>query len=96
VGGVFVALLFLLALATVPFNTAWRDIPSFVKTAIWLGPIGVTASVIPKGITGTSRQPAGDAMGGWRHSRPYDDPDAIGMIVDQLRIVNGRSSEVVG
>ena len=85
VGAVFVGLLILLSLATLPFNTAWRHIPSFVKTAIWLGPIGVTASAIPAGSVGTVRQLPGDAMSGLRHSRPYDDPATIALIVERFQ-----------
>ncbi|TKB24220.1 hypothetical protein FCL47_18710 [Desulfopila sp. IMCC35006] len=84
-GLVFVMLLLCLSLVVVPFNTSIRGLWTFVKTAIWLGPIDISAETVPPGRTIQTRQMTADTKEGLRHSRPYLDPESIQWIVEWLQ-----------
>jgi len=84
-GVVFVAVLIVLSLASVPFNTSLRDLIPFLRVAIWLGPIDISAEPAPPGGTGAIHQLSNDAQTGLQHSTPYDDPEALGWMVDSIQ-----------
>ena len=80
----FVLLLFALAAVVVPFNTSIKGLWTFTKTAIWLGPVDVSAEAAPPGGASTIRQMSADASEGLRHSMPYLNASAIQWTVEWL------------
>jgi hypothetical protein len=84
-GVVFVGLLFALSLVVLPFNTSIRGLLDFARSAVWLGPVDVSAdSEAPGDNGGQIRQMSGAAAGGMQHSRPYNDSQSLEWIVDWL------------
>lgn len=82
-GGVFVCLLLALSLVVLPFNTSVRGFLDFARSAVWLGPVDVSAESAPPG-SGDIRQASKTAESGLQHSMPYEDPQSLQWIVDWL------------
>lgn len=83
IGFLFVGFLLFFSIATVPFNSSPRDLPSFLSTGIWLGPIDVAAESVPTGENVTVRRLPDDADG-LRHSSTYEDPKSIEWIIEWI------------
>ena len=83
-GVVFVFLLFALSLVVLPFNTSVRSLLDFARSAVWLGPVDVSAEPAPPGESAEIRQTSVAASEGLQHSMPYEDPQPLQWIVDWL------------
>lgn len=83
-GGAFVCLLLVLSLFVVPFNTSFRGSLDFARTAVWLGPVDVSAEPVPpRGLVETRQLPDA-AEKGLQHSMPYQNPESLQWIVEWL------------
>lgn len=91
-GGVFVCLLLALSLVVLPFNTSVRGLLDFARSAVWLGPVDVSAEPAPPGGGGEIRQASVAAARGLQHSMPYEDPQSLQWIVDWLSLGTNAQS----
>lgn len=91
-GGVFVCLLLALSLVVLPFNTSVRGLLDFARSAVWLGPVDVSAEPAPPGGVGEIRQTSVAAAEGLQHSMPYEDPQSLQWIVDWLSLGTNAQS----
>ncbi|MBX3620922.1 MAG: hypothetical protein KF891_13205 [Rhizobacter sp.] len=82
-GLAFVGLMFVLSLVALPFNTSARGFLDFARSAVWLGPVDISAEPAPPG-DGEIRQASTAAAEGLQHSMPYDDPQALQWIATWL------------